>query len=138
VIKDASGKVVELKCSYDPETKSGTGPAAERKVKGTIHWVSASTGQCAEVRLYDRLFLSESPEESPEGKTFLDNINPNSKTVLHAVVEPALAQIQPGSRVQFERNGYYFADEIDSKPGAPVFNRIVTLKDTWAKISAKP
>ena len=138
VIKDASGKVVELKCSYDPETKSGTGPAAERKVKGTIHWVSASTGQCAEVRLYDRLFLSESPEESPEGKTFLDNINPNSKTILHAVVEPALAQIQPGSRVQFERNGYYFADEIDSKPGAPVFNRIVTLKDTWAKISAKP
>ena len=138
VIKDASGKIVELKCSYDPETKSGTGPAAERKVKGTIHWVSASTGQCAEVRLYDRLFLSESPEESPEGKTFLDNINPNSKTVLHAVVEPALAHIQPGSRVQFERNGYYFADEIDSKPGAPVFNRIVTLKDTWAKISAKP
>ncbi len=138
VIKDASGKVVELKCSYDPETKSGTGPAAERKVKGTIHWVSASTGHCAEVRLYDRLFLSESPEESPEGKTFLDNINPNSKTILHAVVEPALAQIQPGSRVQFERNGYYFADEIDSKPGAPVFNRIVTLKDTWAKISAKP
>ena len=138
VIKDASGKVVELKCSYDPETKSGTGPAAERKVKGTIHWVSASTGHCAEVRLYDRLFLSESPEESPEGRTFLDNINPNSKTILHAVVEPALAQIQPGSRVQFERNGYYFADEIDSKPGAPVFNRIVTLKDTWAKISAKP
>jgi glutaminyl-tRNA synthetase len=138
VIKDASGKVVELKCSYDPETKSGTGPAAERKVKGTIHWVSASTGHCAEVRLYDRLFLSESPEESSEGKTFLDNINPNSKTILHAVVEPALAQIQPGSRVQFERNGYYFADEIDSKPGAPVFNRIVTLKDTWAKISAKP
>jgi glutaminyl-tRNA synthetase len=84
------------------------------------------------------LFLSESPEESSEGKTFLDNINPNSKTILHAVVEPALAQIQPGSRVQFERNGYYFADEIDSKPGAPVFNRIVTLKDTWAKISAKP
>jgi len=138
VIKDASGKVVELKCSYDPETKSGTGPAAERKVKGTIHWVSASTGHCAEVRLYDRLFLSESPEESSEGKTFLDNINPNSKTILHAVVEPALAQIQPGSRVQFERNGYYFADEIDSEPGAPVFNRIVTLKDTWAKISAKP
>ncbi|MFM7926368.1 MAG: glutamine--tRNA ligase, partial [Pirellula sp.] len=76
VIKDASGKVVELKCTYDPQTKSGSGPAAERKVKGTIHWVSASTGHCAEVRLYDRLFLSESPEEAPEGKTFLDNINP--------------------------------------------------------------
>ncbi|MFN4906674.1 MAG: glutamine--tRNA ligase/YqeY domain fusion protein [Planctomycetota bacterium] len=137
VIKDSSGKVIELKCSYDPQTKSGSGPAAERKVKGTIHWVSASTGHCAQVRLYDRLFLSDTPEEAPEGKTFLDNINPNSKTVLHAVIEPALAQILPGTRVQFERNGYYCADQIDSKPGAPVFNRIVTLKDTWAKIAAK-
>jgi glutaminyl-tRNA synthetase len=137
VVKDASGKVVELKCTYDPQTKSGSGPAAERKVKGTIHWVSASTGHCAEVRLYDRLFLSESPEEAPEGKTFLDNINPNSMTVLHAVIEPALADLPAGTRVQFERNGYYFIDPIDSKPGAPVFNRIVTLKDTWAKIAAK-
>ena len=137
VVKDSSGKVVELKCSYDPLTKSGSGPEAERKVKGTIHWVGASTGHCAEVRLYDRLFLSDEPEEAPEGKTFLDNINPSSKTILHAVIEPALSQIQPGTRVQFERNGYYCADEVDSKPGAPVFNRIVTLKDTWAKISAK-
>ena len=137
VVKDSSGKVVELKCTYDPLTKSGSGPEAERKVKGTIHWVGASTGHCAEVRLYDRLFLSDEPEEAPEGKTFLDNINPSSKTILHAVIEPALSQIQPGTRVQFERNGYYCADEVDSKPGAPVFNRIVTLKDTWAKISAK-
>ena len=137
VVKDSSGKVVELKCTYDPMTKSGSGPEAERKVKGTIHWVGASTGHCAEVRLYDRLFLSDAPEEAPEGKTFLDNINPSSKTILHAVIEPALSQIQPGTRVQFERNGYYCADEVDSKPGAPVFNRIVTLKDTWAKISAK-
>ncbi|MFM8188523.1 MAG: glutamine--tRNA ligase/YqeY domain fusion protein [Pirellula sp.] len=137
VVKDSSGKVVELKCTYDPLTKSGSGPEAERKVKGTIHWVGASTGHCAEVRLYDRLFLSDAPEEAPEGKTFLDNINPSSKTILHAVIEPALSQIQPGTRVQFERNGYYCADELDSKPGAPVFNRIVTLKDTWAKISAK-
>lgn len=137
VVKDSSGKVVELKCSYDPLTKSGSGPEAERKVKGTIHWVGASTGHCAEVRLYDRLFLSDEPEEAPEGKTFLDNINPSSKTILHAVIEPALSQIQPGTRVQFERNGYYCADEVDSKPGAPVFNRIVTLKDTWAKISGK-
>jgi len=137
VVKDSSGKIVELKCTYDPQTKSGSGPAAERKVKGTIHWVSASTGHCCEVRLYDRLFLSESPEEAPEGKTFLDNINPNSKTIVHAVIEPALAQVMPGTRVQFERNGYYCADEIDSKSGAPVFNRIVTLKDTWAKIAAK-
>jgi glutaminyl-tRNA synthetase len=137
VIKDSAGNIVELRCTYDPETKSGSGPAAERKVKGTIHWVSATTGHCAEVRLYDRLFLSESPENAPEGKSFLDNINPHSKTIRHAVIEPALAQIQPGTRVQFERNGYYCADEVDSQPGAPVFNRVVTLKDTWAKISAK-
>ena len=137
VIKDASGKIVELKCTYDPETKSGSGPAAERKVKGTIHWVAATTGHCVEVRLFDRLFLTETPEEAPEGKTFLDNINPDSKRILHAVVEPALAQVTPGTRVQFERNGYYCADEVDSKPGTPIFNRIVTLKDTWAKIAAK-
>lgn len=137
VIKDSAGNIVELLCTYDPQTKSGSGPAAERKVKGTIHWVSATTGHCAEVRLYDRLFLSESPENAPEGKSFLDNINPHSKTIRHAVIEPALAQIQAGTRVQFERNGYYCADEVDSQPGAPVFNRVVTLKDTWAKISAK-
>ena len=137
VIKDSAGNIVELLCTYDPQTKSGSGPAAERKVKGTIHWVSATTGHCAEVRLYDRLFLSESPENAPEGKSFLDNINPHSKTIRYAVIEPALAQIQAGTRVQFERNGYYCADEVDSQPGAPVFNRVVTLKDTWAKISAK-
>lgn len=137
VVKDSAGNIVELLCTYDPQTKSGSGPAAERKVKGTIHWVSATTGHCAEVRLYDRLFLSESPENAPEGKSFLDNINPHSKAIRHAVIEPALAQIQAGTRVQFERNGYYCADEVDSQPGAPVFNRVVTLKDTWAKISAK-
>ncbi len=137
VVKDASGKVTELLCTYDPETKSGSGPAAERKVKGTVHWVAAKTGNCVEVRLYDRLFLSETPEEAPEGKTFLDNINPSSKTIVHAVVEPALAQVAAGTRVQFERNGYFCADEVDSKPGSPIFNRVVTLKDTWAKIQAR-
>lgn len=137
VVKDSSGKVTELLCTYDPETKSGSGPAAERKVKGTVHWVAAKTGNCVEVRLYDRLFLSETPEEAPEGKTFLDNINPSSKTIVHAVVEPALAQVAAGTRVQFERNGYFCADEVDSKPGSPIFNRVVTLKDTWAKIQAK-
>jgi glutaminyl-tRNA synthetase len=137
VVKDSSGKVTELLCTYDPQTKSGSGPAAERKVKGTVHWVAAKTGNCVEVRLYDRLFQSETPEEAPEGKSFLDNINPDSKTVVHAVVEPALAQVPAGTRVQFERNGYFCADEVDSKPGSPVFNRIVTLKDTWAKIQAK-
>lgn len=137
VIKDASGKVVELKCSYDPETRSGSGSASERKVKGTIHWVSASTAHCVEVRLYDRLFQSESPEEAAEGKTFLDNINPNSVTTITAVIEPALATLPPGTRVQFERNGYFCIDEKDSKPGETVFNRIVTLRDSWAKIAAK-
>jgi len=137
VIKDTSGKVVELKCSYDPETRSGSGAASERKVKGTIHWVSASTAHCVEVRLYDRLFQSESPEEAAEGKTFLDNINPNSVTTITAVIEPALATLPPGTRVQFERNGYFCIDEKDSKPGEPVFNRIVTLRDSWAKIAAK-
>ncbi|MBM3964172.1 MAG: glutamine--tRNA ligase/YqeY domain fusion protein [Planctomycetes bacterium] len=137
VRKDASGKIVELKCSYDPETRSGSGAASERKVKGTIHWVSASTAHCVEVRLYDRLFQSESPEEAAEGKTFLDNINPNSVTAITAVIEPALASLPSGTRVQFERNGYFCIDEKDSKPGEPVFNRIVTLRDSWAKIAAK-
>jgi len=137
VIKDSSGKVVELRCSYDPETRSGSGAASERKVKGTIHWVSASTAACCEVRLYDRLFQSENPEEAAEGKTFLDNINPNSVTNIVAVVEPELARQSPGTRVQFERNGYFVVDEIDSQPDKPVFNRIVTLRDSWAKIASK-
>jgi glutaminyl-tRNA synthetase len=137
VIKDASGKVVELRCSYDPETRSGSGAASERKVKGTIHWVSAPTAACCEVRLYDRLFQSENPEEAAEGKTFLDNINPNSVTNIVAVVEPELARLAPGTRVQFERNGYFIADEVDSVPDKPVFNRIVTLRDSWAKIASK-
>ncbi len=137
VIKDASGKVVELRCSYDPETRSGSGTASERKVKGTIHWVSAPTAACCEVRLYDRLFQSENPEEAAEGKTFLDNINPNSVTNIVAVVEPELARLAPGTRIQFERNGYFIADEVDSEPDKPVFNRIVTLRDSWAKIASK-
>jgi glutaminyl-tRNA synthetase len=137
VIKDSAGKVVELRCSYDPETRSGSGPSSERKVKGTIHWVSASTAACCEVRLYDRLFQSESPEEAGEGTTFLDNINPNSVTNIVAVVEPELATRAPGTRVQFERNGYFVVDEIDSQPDKPVFNRIVTLRDSWAKIASK-
>lgn len=137
VVKDSAGNVIELKCSYDPETRSGSGATAERKVKGTIHWVSASTAHCVEVRLYDRLFRNESPEDAPEGKTFLDNINPNSVTVVQAVIEPELAKQPPGTRVQFERNGYFCVDAKDSKPGEPVFNRIVTLRDSWAKIANK-
>jgi glutaminyl-tRNA synthetase len=137
VIKDASGNVVELICTYDLDTRSGSANATERKVKGTIHWVSASTAHCVEVRLYDRLFENESPEEASEGKSFLNNINPNSITVVQAVIEPELAKQAPGTRVQFERNGYFNVDEKDSKPGHPVFNRIVTLRDSWAKLVAK-
>ncbi len=136
VIKDSQGNIVELHCSYDPATKSGEA-AADRKVKGTIHWVAAETAATVPVRLYDRLFQSENPEGASEGKSFLDNLNPKSLTLLQAKVEPALAGVAPGDRVQFERNGYYCADAIESQPGKPVFNRIVTLKDTWAKIAAK-
>lgn len=137
VVKNADGEITEIHCTYDESTKSGSATATERKVKGTIHWVSAAQSKKVNVRLYDRLFLSESPEDVGEGKTFLDNINPNSVRLVVAHVEPELAKIAPGTRVQFERNGYFCADTKDSKPDAPVFNRIVTLRDTWAKISAK-
>ncbi len=137
VVKDANGNIVQLNCTYDPQTKSGSPDAVERKVKGTIHWVAATHAAAVEVRLYDRLFLGENPEDVPEGKTFLDNINPDSVRVIQAMVEPELAKQPAGARVQFERNGYFCADVKDSKPGAPVYNRIVTLKDTWAKIASK-
>ncbi len=137
VVKDAAGNIVQLNCTYDPTTKSGSPTAIERKVKGTIHWVSASQSSEVEVRLYDRLFISETPDEAPEGKTFLDNINPNSVRVVRARVELELAKQAAGARVQFERNGYFCADIKDSMPGLPIFNRIVTLKDTWAKIASK-
>jgi glutaminyl-tRNA synthetase len=137
VIKDGLGNVVELHCTYDPETKSG-GPAANRKVKGTLHWVSAQHAVNAEVRLYDRLFLKEDPNEAPEGKSFLSNLNPGSLTVLTgSKLEPMLGGALPGARYQFERVGYFCVDIVDSKPGAPVFNRTVTLKDTWAKIEQR-
>ncbi len=137
VIKDASGAITELHCTYDPETRSGS-PAANRKVKSTIHWVSAKHAVNAEVRLYDRLFMKEDPNDAEEGKDFLSNLNPNSLEVLrYCKLEPMLGSAAPGDRFQFERMGYFCADSADSKPGAPVFNRIVTLKDTWAKIEQK-
>ena len=137
VVKDGTGKVTELHCTYDPETKSG-GPAADRKVKGTIHWVSARHARDAEVRLYDRLFVKEDPSQVEGEQTFLANLNPNSLQVLTGCkVEPMLGGAAPGSRYQFERVGYFCADVKDSKPGAPVFNRIVTLKDAWAKIEQR-
>jgi glutaminyl-tRNA synthetase len=137
IIKDAAGNITELHCTYDPTTKSGE-PGAARKVKSTIHWVSAHDAVNAEVRLYDRLFLKEDPGQVDEGKDFLSNINPNSLQVLtHCKLEPMLGKAAPGDRYQFERVGYFCADAKDSKPGAPVFNRIVTLKDAWAKIEQK-
>ncbi|MBP1657935.1 MAG: glutaminyl-tRNA synthetase [Bacteroidetes bacterium] len=137
VIKDASGEVIELRCTYDPETRSG-GPAANRKVKGTIHWVSAQHAVDAEVRLYDRLFLKEDPNEAPEGKSFLVNLNPDSLQVLTGCkLEPMLGSAAPGDRFQFERVGYFCVDTARTASGAPIFNRTVTLKDAWAKIEQR-
>jgi glutaminyl-tRNA synthetase len=135
VIKDENGNVIELKCSYDPETKSGS--SGQRKVKGTIHWVSGSHAFNAEVRLYDRLFSAEDPEADPE-KDFREFINPHSLEVIKsAKLEPGLKESKPGERFQFERLGYFCVDLRDSKPGSPVFNRTVTLRDTWAKIEKR-
>ena len=135
VIKDTDGNIVELRCTYDPESKGGATPDG-RKIKGTIHWVSVPHAVSAEVRLYEHLFTSPTPGNTPEGVEFTDLLNPDSMRVVTAQVEPALAEFPVGSRVQFERLGYFCADP-DSKPGAPVFNRTVTLKDSWAKIEGK-
>ena len=135
VIKDADGNIVELRCTYDPESKGGATPDG-RKIKGTIHWVSVPHAVSAEVRLYEHLFTSPTPGNTPEGVEFTDLLNPDSMRVVTAQVEPALAECPAGSRVQFERLGYFCVD-TDSKPGAPVFNRTVTLKDSWAKIEGK-
>lgn len=135
VVKDPDGKITEILCTYDPQTKSGE-DSSGRKVKGTIHWVSAPHASEVEVRLYDRLFTVESPEQAEEGKTFLDFINPDSLRTVHAFVEPSLATAEVSDRVQFERLGYFCVDK-DSQPGKLVFNRIVSLKDTWGKIEAK-
>jgi glutaminyl-tRNA synthetase len=132
VIKDEAGNIIELRCSYDPDTL-GKNPEG-RKVKGVIHWVPAEGSVECEVRLYDRLFRSAQPEKAEEGKTFLDNINPDSLQVLTGCrAEPSLANAQPEERFQFEREGYFCVDTKDSKPGAPVFNRTVTLRDSWGQ-----
>jgi glutaminyl-tRNA synthetase len=136
VIKDEGGNVVEVRCSYDPQVKPGDNPVG-RKIKGTIHWVSARHAVDAEVRLYDRLLSEEAP---PVGKDsdFLNAINPNALQVLKGCkLERSLAEAPPGERYQFERQGYFVADVKDSKPGALVFNRIVTLKDSWARSQKK-
>ena len=136
-VRDSHGVVTEVHCTYDPDTKSG-GPAANRKVKVTVHWVSARHAVDAEVRLYDRLFVREDPNQAEESGNFLANLNPDSLQVLRGCkVEPMLGNAAAGSRFQFERVGYFCADIKDSKPGAPVFNRTVTLRDTWAKIEQR-
>jgi len=137
VVKDErTGEVVEVHCIYDPETRSGNAPD-NRKVKSTIHWVSAQHAIDAEVRLYENLFANENPSDVPEGQDFAVNLNPNSLEVLtNAKLEPSLATAQSGDRYQFERLGYFCAD-LDSKPGALVFNRTVPLRDTWAKIEKR-
>jgi len=132
VVKDEGGEVVELRCTWDPASKGGT-PADGRKVKGTLHWVSATHGARADVLLYDRLFSAPSPGE---GKgDFLEDLNPSSLEAVSAVLEPALLDVPPGEVVQFERLGYFCADVKRSAPGAPSFHRTIGLKDSWAKVA---
>jgi glutaminyl-tRNA synthetase len=135
VAKDPkTGKVLELHCTYDPQTRGGDAPDG-RKVKGTLHWVAAPQAVLAEVRLYDHLFVKENPNEGEEGKDFSNYINPNSLEILkNCLIEPSLSNAEPESRYQFERLGYFCVDAKDSKQGALVFNRTVSLRDTWAKI----
>ena len=136
VVKNAEGEVSEIHCTYDPATRGGNAPDG-RKVKATIHWVSAGHAVDAEVRLYDNLFTKPDPSQTEEGKDFTSNLNPNSLEVLsHCKLEPSLGTAVVGGRYQFERLGYFCVD-ADSKPGKPVFNRTVALKDTWAKIEKR-
>ena len=131
VDKNAQGEIEAIHCTYDPDTKSGTEGAAQRKVKGNIHWLSASHAQQVEIRLYDRLFTDPHPDSG--GKDYKYALNPDSKTIIHAFVEPALQSAEPGQCFQFERNGYFVTDRIDSTAEKPVFNRAVTLRDSWSK-----
>lgn len=135
VVKNEQGEIVELRCTYDPMSKGGQSSDG-RKVKGVIHWVSAPHAKEAEIRLFDRLFTRESLDDIEEGKTFKDYLNPASLTVMKGYVEPSLAGTAPGSKYQFERIGYFCADK-DSSIEKPVFNRTVTLKDSWSKMAAK-
>jgi glutaminyl-tRNA synthetase len=137
-VKDErTGEVVELRCTYDPSTRGGDAPDG-RKVKATLHWVSAAHSVEAEIRLYDRLFVKENPDEVEEGGDFLSNLNPESLEVLQdCALEPGLANAVPGSIYQFERQGYFCVDPVTVVNGKPVFNRTVSLRDTWAKIEGK-
>ena len=129
--KDADGRITAVHCEYIPDSKSGTPGSDNYKVKGNIHWVSARHAHAAEVRLYDRLFALEAPGAG--GRDFITDLNPNSKLVITAQLEATLKDAVGEDLFQFERHGYFVADRRDSRPGAPVFNRTVTLKDSWAK-----
>jgi glutaminyl-tRNA synthetase len=136
VMKNEKGEVIEVHCTYDPATRGGNAPDG-RKVKSTIHWVSAAHAIDAEVRIYENLFTKENPDDVEEGKDFLSNLNPHSlEIVTDAKLEPSLANAAAGSRYQFERLGYFCVD-LDSTPGKLVFNRTVALKDTWGKIAKR-
>lgn len=134
-VLDEHGNITELRCVYDPESRGGQSPDG-RKVKGTIHWVSGAHALPAEVRLYEQLFSVENPNAAPEGQSFLDYINPQSLTIIEGLLEPALAELPVGQKVQFERLGYFCKDK-DSTAERPVFNRTATLRDTWAKLEKK-
>jgi glutaminyl-tRNA synthetase len=134
VVKDAEGRVVELRCTFDDATRRGAKPVGRPKVKGTIHWVSAQHALDVQVRLYDRLFTVPQPDESAgEGESFTQFLNPDSLQTLNAKLEPSVATALAGAHFQFERVGYFFTDPKDSRPGQPVFNRTVALKDGFAK-----
>jgi glutaminyl-tRNA synthetase len=134
VVKDDAGNVVELHATYDPESKGGMSSDG-RKVKGTLHWVSARHAIDAELRLYEYLFTKADPYDFPEGGSFTDNINPESLQVLKgAKLEPSLKDAEPRESFQFMRQGYFCVDSEDSKTGALVFNRTISLVDTWAKL----
>ncbi|MEO5565316.1 MAG: glutamine--tRNA ligase/YqeY domain fusion protein [Luteimonas sp.] len=132
IVKDASGEVVELHCTLDPESRPGM-DGANRKVKGTIHWVSAMHAVAAEIRLYDRLFSVPDPDDDADGKTYRDHLNPESRRTVRGYVEPSAADAAPEQSFQFERLGYFVADRRDHRADAPVFNRSVSLRDTWAQ-----
>jgi glutaminyl-tRNA synthetase len=134
VIKDDDGEIIELRCTYDPATKSGSSQDG-RKVKGTLHWVSADQALDAQVRLFENLFAKENPEVVEEGQDFRASLNPYTLEVIESCkVEPSLAEAKPGEYFQFLRHGYFCVDSKDSKPSAPVFNRTIGLRDSWAKM----
>lgn len=136
IVKDDTGTITEIHCTYDPNTRSGNSTDG-RKVKGTLHWVSVKHAKEAEVRLYDHLFAQENPYDVAEGKDWIETVNPNSLVKIKAYIEPSLTEAKPSVPYQFLRNAYFCVDSKYSTPSNPVFNRIITLKDTWAKLQKK-